>query len=207
MSAPAARVWSLAGDFVTSCNCDYFCPCVMSLGRARPTHGQCHGWFAFQIARGRYGDVPLDSLGAAAIVSIPGPMIEGDWTVALYLDERADQPQREALERILTGKAGGPPAWLDMVIARVLGPRAVPIRFETAGRHHTLAIPGILESAVEEELGYDRTSPIRISNSNYWISDEMIPARTPRASYRDHGLNWRLAGTSGEIARFSWRGP
>jgi hypothetical protein len=199
--------WSLAGDFVTSCNCEYFCPCVISLGRARPTHGDCHGWFGFQIGRGRYGDLTLDSLGVAAIVSIPGPMIEGDWTVALYLDERGDEAQRDALTRIFSGKAGGPPAWLDMVIARVLGPKAVPLRFETAGGRHALAIPGILDSVVEEEIGQDRKNPVRILNSNYWIAPEMIPARTPKASYRDHGLNWRLAGTSGEIARFSWQGP
>ncbi len=72
MTGPAAPSWSLAGDFVTSCNCESCCPCVMSLGRARPTHGHCHGWFAFHVARGRYGDVALDSLGAAAVVSIPG---------------------------------------------------------------------------------------------------------------------------------------
>ena len=179
----------------------------MSLGRARPTYGQCHGWFGFQISRGRYGDVPLDSLGVAAIVSIPGVMIEGDWTVALYLDERGDESQRDALTRIFTGKAGGPPAWLEMVIARVLGPKSVPIHFGGDGQHHTLAIPGILESAVDEEIGHDRHSPIKILNSNYWISDEMIPARTAKASYRDHGLNWRLSETSGEIAHFSWQGP
>ncbi len=107
--------WSLAGDFVTSCNCEYFCPCVMSLGRARPTHGRCQGWFGFQIGRGRYGDFTLDSLGVTAIVSIPGPMIEGDWTLALYVDERGNEVQRDALTRIFTGKAGGPPAWLDIV--------------------------------------------------------------------------------------------
>jgi hypothetical protein len=32
-----------------------------------------------------------------------GPMSEGNWSVAVYVDERADEQQRAALEQIFTG--------------------------------------------------------------------------------------------------------
>ena len=29
--------WSLKGELTLSCNCEVFCPCVLSLGKSAPT--------------------------------------------------------------------------------------------------------------------------------------------------------------------------
>src|SRR6266852_6079543 len=91
--------WQIAGDYFENCNCDVVCPCLFSPAppmTSKPTAGACEVAFGFHIERGNHGDTTLDSLNAAIIVRTPGPMAEGNWSVALYLDERADEQQREA---------------------------------------------------------------------------------------------------------------
>jgi hypothetical protein len=68
--------------------------------------------FTFHLDRGTFGDVPLDGLNVAMIARTPGPRIEGDWRVGLYLDEHADEHQQAALTAIFAGQAGGTMRWV-----------------------------------------------------------------------------------------------
>jgi hypothetical protein len=52
--------------------------------------------------------VALDGLNVALVINAPGPMVEGNWAVGAYIDQRADDKQTEALGAIFTGAAGGP---------------------------------------------------------------------------------------------------
>src|SRR5215469_14702664 len=103
--------WHITGDFLENCNCTVVCPCTFSpnppLTRV-PTPGFCEWAWGFHITSGNYGDVPLDGLNVAMFGYSPGIMAEGNWSVALYLDERANEQPRQALEAIFTGSAGGP---------------------------------------------------------------------------------------------------
>ena len=36
--------WSIKGELTLSCNCEVFCPCVLSLGQSAPTEGTCLTW-------------------------------------------------------------------------------------------------------------------------------------------------------------------
>jgi hypothetical protein len=45
-------------------------------------------------------------------------MAEGNWSVAAYIDERADDKQTEALGAIFTGAAGGPMAAFAPLIGK-----------------------------------------------------------------------------------------
>ena len=65
---------------------------------------------AFPIESGRYDQVFLDGLNVALIAHVPGPMGQGNWSVAAYIDERADDQQTAALGTIFTGAEGGPMA-------------------------------------------------------------------------------------------------
>jgi hypothetical protein len=50
----------------------------------------------------------LDKLAVAVVGYIPGPLVDGNWTVGLIIDARANPEQRDALTSILTGRVGGP---------------------------------------------------------------------------------------------------
>lgn len=206
MPGTAVAPWRLRGEFVVSCNCDW-CPCAISLGRARPTEGHCHSWFAFRLEEGRAGDVELGGLALAVMLEVPGRMAEGNFALGLFLDERAGEPQRAALEPIFTGRAGGPPGWWSLVVADYLGARVVPITYEADGPRRRVSIPRVLDGSVEAEIGADRTSPMRISNMGYWMGPEVALARGTRSRVRGWGRVWDLSGRAAEYGAFDWRGP
>jgi hypothetical protein len=199
--------WKIRGELVLSCNCDVFCPCVVSLGRSQPTQGVCHTWWGLHIDEGHAGDEALDGLNAAVLMDVPGPLAEGSWTVGLYLDERASERARAALVEILSGRAGGPLGWFSIMIAEFLGVKSVPIRFEKKGRGWLLEIPRILDGSVEPIEGADPAGFTTITNSRYWMAPDVVVCRGERSRFRDWGRNWDLSGRSAEFARVAWEGP
>ena len=97
--------WQLSGDYFENCNCSVVCPCLVSTAApltSKPTQDVCDVALIFHIDNGNYGSVRLDGLNVAMIAHTPGPMAEGNWTVAAYIDERADDKQMEALGAIFT---------------------------------------------------------------------------------------------------------
>ena len=59
---------------------------------------------AYHIREGHYGDVRLDDLTAVRVTIFPGPglMSDGNQQMALYIDERANAEQHEALVEIFS---------------------------------------------------------------------------------------------------------
>ncbi len=107
-----ATAWRLSGDYFENCNCSVVCPCLISPNpqlTSKPTQGVCDVPLAFHIETGNYGDVRLDGLNVVVAVHTPGPMSEGNWTAAAYIDDRANDKQTEALGAIFTGAAGSSP--------------------------------------------------------------------------------------------------
>jgi hypothetical protein len=96
--------WSFEADFFTACNCDWGCPCNFNAG---PTEGRCMGFDAWSIITGRFGRASLDGARLAQYYKFPGPIDQGEGMSCLYIDDRATPEQREALETIGRGKAGG----------------------------------------------------------------------------------------------------
>ena len=79
--------WRVRGTELANCNCSYGCPCQFN---ALPTYGDCRAAAAWEFEEGRFGSVPLDGLRAAFMVSFPGPVHEGNGTMQVIIDERAD---------------------------------------------------------------------------------------------------------------------
>jgi hypothetical protein len=129
--------WQLSGDYFENCNCSVVCPCLVSKAApltSRPTEGVCDVPLIFHIESGSYGAVALDGLNVALAIHTPGPMAEGNWSVAAYIDQRADDKQTEALGAIFTGAAGGPMAALAPLIGKNLGVSKVATLIELKAR-------------------------------------------------------------------------
>ncbi len=199
--------WEIRGELVLSCNCDVFCPCVVSLGKSQPTRGVCHTWWGLHVEEGQAGNEPLDGLNAAVLMDVPGPLAEGKWTVGLYIDERANEGARRALADILSGKAGGPTGWFAIMISEFLGTRYVPIHFEKKERGWRFEIPKVIDGFVEPIEGADGDGVTTITNSRYWMAPDVVVCHGTRSRYRDWGRNWDLTGRSAEYARIEWKGP
>ncbi len=93
--------WSIQGEEMANCNCNFGCPCQFGV---LPTDGTCEAAVVFDITKGHYGDVKLDGLRAAGVYKWPGPIHEGNGQMQLIIDEKADNDQRAALQAILTGE-------------------------------------------------------------------------------------------------------
>src|SRR3954465_3021858 len=79
--------WSMEGFEAANCNCDWGCPCQFN---RLPTHGDCRAYGVMQIERGRFGDVPLDGLKWAIIAAWPGAVHQGNGTLRVVVDAKAD---------------------------------------------------------------------------------------------------------------------
>lgn len=199
--------WSLKGELALSCSCDLFCPCVISLGQHPPTHGFCHAWIAARVDRGTYGDTTIDGLNICMLVDIPGKMGAGNWTVALYIDERATEAQFHAMEQIFTGSARGTTGLFRMLVGNYLGARREPVGYETAGELRTITAGRAVFGQVEPIVGAKEDHYVSIENTSYWMGPSVIVAQAKKSKIRDFGRVWNFDGGSGEICEISWAGP
>jgi len=199
--------WKIRGELILSCNCDVFCPCVIALGKTKPTHGVCHTWWGLHIDEGSARGETLDDLNVGVLMDIPGPLADGNWSVGLYIDERASDAAAEALTQILSGKAGGTTGWFSIMVAEFLGVKRVPIAFERVGKGWSFKIPKIIDGAIEPIEGANGDAATKITNTRYWMGPEVTVCRSTKSRFRDWGRNWELTGGSGEYARIEWGGP
>jgi hypothetical protein len=132
--------WTLKGELILNCNCTVFCPCVVSLGAHPPTEGSCKAWLGVRIDEGKWGKTDLSGLNVAMMLDIPGMMGEGDWKAAGYFDDRADNAQFTALERIFTGNAKGTTGLFRLLVSTYYGSSREEVSFTTEGnvRHLTV---------------------------------------------------------------------
>jgi hypothetical protein len=128
-----AEKWTIEGDYLQACSCDYGCPCEFE---APPTRGFCEGLGAWRIRKGSYGNVKLDGLGFGFVAKWPQAIHLGNGTVQLLFDEKATPEQRNALLTIASGAAGGMPFELIVkTFSKVLEPKYVPFEFEVKGQN------------------------------------------------------------------------
>jgi hypothetical protein len=140
--------WHIKGRELGNCNCAYGCPCQFN---SLPTHGHCKALIGYQFDEGKYGDVRLDGLRAALIVSWPGPIHEGNGTMQAIIDERADQRQREALRKIMHGEDTKEMATMWWVYAAMSPNRLetlykpIELALDTEKRTGRMTIAGVAE--------------------------------------------------------------
>src|SRR5207244_1512409 len=130
------------GDVMEACSCATTCPC--NFGND-PSQVPCHVVFAWRVQDGQYGNTQLGGLNLVAYALIPGNAFQGNWTMGVYLDQRASPQQAEALGTIFSGQAGGWPAALSGLIANPLPPKQVQIAFDIEDGNPRIAVPGLVE--------------------------------------------------------------
>lgn len=196
--------WQLQGSYMESCNCEAICPCTVL---SPPTQGHCTALVAWQIDRGREGEVALDGLNVALLVHAPGRMHEGGWRAAIYLDERASAPQRASLLKIFGGKAGGPPAGVAALIREIVGVKDARIAFRREGRNTRVQIPGVVDAEAEPMAGPDGRE-VTLSNHLLAIAPGFpaVAGRSKRSRVTDHGWDWNLDGKQCLSSPFRYEG-
>jgi hypothetical protein len=147
-----ATDWRISGIDVTTCNCAWGCPCqFMSL----PTQGKCEAALGFHVIKGHFGKTTLDGLSFGALTAWPGPIHFGNGAVLPIIDVRANDAQREALLKIMTGQETEPGATIFNVFAatfsKVHDPqfRRIVVEADFAKRTARIEAEGLVDSRVE----------------------------------------------------------
>jgi hypothetical protein len=129
--------WQMEADYLQACSCDYGCPCEFE---APPTQGFCEGAGAWRINRGRYGGVSLDGLGLGFAAHWPQAIHLGNGTAVVFIDEKANEQQREALTQIASGQAGGMPFEIIVQTLSKVDIQFVPMEFKINGSNSSAKI-------------------------------------------------------------------
>lgn len=124
--------WQIAGEWFDNCSCAVACPCTF--GQA-PDNGYCDCVLFWHIDKGNYGDVSLDDLCFVRVGRWEGDlwagMVEGEF--GIFIDERADDAQADALATIFGGRAGGFPGEVNALFTggrKVIGIERARIDYE-----------------------------------------------------------------------------
>jgi hypothetical protein len=129
--------YHLEGRLLEVCNCRVLCPCWIG---EDPDNGTCDTIVAWRVDKGTVDGVDVGGNTIAAVAHIPGNILAGNWSAAIYVDDKASQAQEAALLKVYTGQAGGPVADLAKLIGNVVSVERAPIRFDVVGGKGTLAI-------------------------------------------------------------------
>ena len=200
--------WRMRGDVMEACSCATTCPCNFG---SDPTPLPCEVVIGWRIQDGNHGNTRLDGLSVVLYGRIPGNVFQGNWTVGVYLDQRASQPQAQALGDIFAGNAGGWPAMLSSLIGNLLPPKQVPIQFQTVDGEHNITIPGLLEVGSERVPNPLPGQPPLDPK----VSDLAVPFYTGSVNVRrsrtlrlsDPGMSFQYTGRSSLVGQFDYSGP
>jgi len=208
-----AQSWRLSGDWFDVCRCRVPCGCTFAQA---PDEGQCDGILAWRIREGRYGDVELDNLNVVAIGSFEGNIWTGEAKPAMgfFIDERADEAQREAIQTIFSGQAGGWPAGFAAMIDEIRGIEYAPIEIEIADdlANWRVEVPGKAKGSAEALSGPTTVDDARVQVHNA-PGAEVGPgqvatwATATEDEVEAFGFKWSWPGRSSKHFPFDWSGP
>ncbi len=199
----STQQWYLHGEYFENCNCEVLCPCLLPGAPQDPTEGHCDMAFAFHIEDGEHSGVGLDGLNFVVAMYVLGKMSDPNWTMALYVDERAGLDQRAIMGSILSGDNGGPMERWMALTSNYLGIKYVPITYKAEGNTRSVTIPGIIDFNVEGIVRENQTEPMRLENWRPW-APSLVIAKGTGNTYADHRMSWDNTGKNGHYAKFQW---
>jgi hypothetical protein len=131
-------------------------------------------------------------------------MIDGGWTEIVIIDAAAGQDERQALETILTGRAGGPWALLAQFVGTRLPTRFLTIEFADEGKTKRAVVPSIMTAEVTDIRGRNRAEPVRFENIFNQIHAPSQVLALGTTDYDDGVIAFRNERTHGLHSRFDW---
>jgi hypothetical protein len=174
----------------------------------------------YNIKKRSYGETSLNGLNVLALVSFKGNIWAGDGktklNMAIFFDEKSNDQQREALNMIFSGKAGGFMAEIANLIGEVRGIEYASIRFEIADdlSYWSAEIPGKVVAKAEALTGPTTPPGKRVQTINPPGSEVGPGAAGAVATWgtatadevNAMGFKWERKRKSSKHIPFDWRG-
>jgi hypothetical protein len=205
--------WKPSGDWFDVCKCSIPCPCEFAQA---PTYGDCEVVLAYHIKNGNYDQTTLDGLNILAMGYFKGNIWAGETKVSigLFFDEKANPQQREALQMIFSGKAGGFMAEFAELFGDVRGTEFAPIKFEVSDdlSRWSAEIPGKVVAKAEALSGPmtppgKRVQTINAPGSETGPDTTATWGKAITNEVDAMGFKWEWNGRSSKHIPFDWSGP
>jgi hypothetical protein len=187
--------YQLEGSLLEACSCSVLCPCWIG---EDPDHGTCDSFNAYHFERGTIGGVDVTGLSAVTVNRIPGNVLtSGSWRQVLFIDERANEAQFQAIRSAFQGELGGPLADLAGLVGERLGVERARIRHETREGRGVLEIGDSVASEIRPYTGPNGT--ITTLRDSVFSTVPGSPAYVAVADRHEvdlphYGMTWRFEG-------------
>ena len=185
------------GAYLESCNCEAICPCRMIAGvpGGRSTYGTCYGVLTWRIEEGRVGEADVSGLAVALVYSYDDDEQGSPWSLVLHVDERGDETQRAALERVFLHELRHLP-WIRKA-REIVAVRPSRIEAGADGVRIGSAVSLRAGQPVETDLRVTCIVPGHDRVGHELIADELVVDDVPFA--------WELSGNCAYAADFDYR--
>jgi hypothetical protein len=146
--------WRVRGSYFEGCNCEAICPCrsVRGAPGGPSTYGECYGALSWHVHEGHADGIDLaDRLVVMTLRYYDKVQPSTRWEVVLYVDNRADDAQLDALAAIFLGRAGGTVAdQYGPAIGEVHAVRGAHITVEHVKARKRIDVAGYITLEAEE---------------------------------------------------------
>jgi hypothetical protein len=185
--------YSLEGTILEVCTCNILCPCWV--GEDPDGDGTCDSAMAWHVDQGSVNGTDVSGRTLAVLVHIPGNVLKGNWKVAMFVDDKANEQQHQALTDVWTGKLGGPVADLVGLIGEVVAIERAPITYDLREGKGSLRIGSVLDTEMEPYRG--PTGQVTTLNESIFTTIPGAPAWVAKASkYERKSANYGLKDVS-----------
>mgnify|MGYP005814773821 CR=1 FL=1 len=206
--------WRISGEWFDVCSCNVPCPCTFAQA---PTGNHCEVLFAYHINEGHYGATPMKGLKVVLLANLTGNVWDGaKLDAGVFFDAAANSNQREALEAIFTGKAGG---WMKQfmpVVREVKGVEYADIAIEVDSslERWSVTVSDKVEASGVALSGPTADPAKRVQTFNA-PGSEIGPTNAPVTWGKSIAGRWKAFGfdqdiPSGQNSKhipFDWSGP
>ena len=188
----ATQGYQLEGTLLEVCSCDTLCPCWIG---EDPDNGTCDAVVAYNLTSGTIRGVDVGGLSLVNVAQIPGNVLEGNWRIAMYVDERASDEQMDAILEAFQGKLGGPLADLAQLVGEIVTVERAPIEHTLVDGAGTLKVGDKVDCAMAPYRGPDGS--VTTLNNSVFSTVPGAPAYVSKAAHErinipEHGYQWEL---------------
>lgn len=203
MTTASFQDWHVSGSYFEVCSCEAVCPCRRQGGRpgGRSTYGVCDFALSWYVRQGRADT--LDLSGLSVVLAGAYSDDEGKiWRVALFVDDRGEPQQRDALASIFLGRAGGTTLRnFGKAIGEVYAIRTARIRLDHTPAKESMQAGDFVIARTARPVVTGESVTCGIPGHNQ--PGQEIVTQTFRV--RDAPLQWEVTGRCGFASSFDYR--
>jgi len=186
----------IRGAYLEACNCEAICPCrkIGGVPGGRSTYGECYGVLTWRIEDGFVADVDVSDLAVALVYRYDDDEEGSPWSLILHVDDRGDDAQRAALERVFLEEL--PLPWIRKA-RHLIDVRASAIEASDGRVRIGSTVSLVAGQPFETELVVTCGIPGHDRHGRELIADELAVADGP--------FRWELSGNCAYEGDFDYR--